>query len=268
MKYPEGERRRGGASHPAPRLALDTPVAYLKGVGPVRAAALAKLGIKVAGDLLLHVPHRYEDASTVTPMNRVNIGDDLTVLGKVIAKGVLPTRKGLRVFQAVIQDGTGLLEMAWPGQPFLDRTINKDDWLLCTGPVRFYHGRRMQPREYINLGPDEEGVLVYDVPVEYAAPRFTRRPEMYEALTHPTESLPVLRTLDESFVIAAEERRVAAVQMTMPPTGDAFVAAARTHAERLALHDAAIVLFPATPGRLRTAYDHNSVLAGMTASIA
>lgn len=152
-----GERRRGGTAYPAPRLALDTPVAYLKGVGPVRALALGKLGIKVAGDLLLHVPHRYEDASTVTPMKNVNVGDDLTVLGRVIAKGVLPTRKGLRVFQAVIQDSSGLLEIAWPGQPFLDRSINKDDWLLCTGSVRFYHGKRMQPREFVNLGPDEEG---------------------------------------------------------------------------------------------------------------
>ena len=157
MNASGSERRRGGAAYPAPRLALDTPVAYLKGVGPVRALALAKLGINVAGDLLFHVPHRYEDASTVTPMKNVNVGDDLTVLGKVIAKGVLPTRKGLRVFQAVIQDATGMLEIAWPGQPFLDRSINKDDWLLCTGPVRFYHGRRMQPREFVNLGTEEEG---------------------------------------------------------------------------------------------------------------
>ncbi|MEP6766102.1 MAG: ATP-dependent DNA helicase RecG [Gemmatimonadaceae bacterium] len=157
MSDDEGERRRARVRYPAPRLALDTPVAYLKGVGPVRAEALARLGIKVAGDLLYHVPHRYEDASTVTPIGRVNIGDDLTVLGKVIAKGVLPTRKGLRVFQAVIQDATGLLEIAWPGQPFLDRSINKGDWLLCTGPVRFYHGRRLQPREFVNLGSEEEG---------------------------------------------------------------------------------------------------------------
>ncbi|MEP6779449.1 MAG: ATP-dependent DNA helicase RecG, partial [Gemmatimonadaceae bacterium] len=78
-------------------------------------------------------------------------------LGKVIAKGVLPTRKGLRVFQAIIQDATGLLEIAWPGQPYLDRSINKGDWLLCTGPVRFYHGRRLQPREFVNLGQEEEG---------------------------------------------------------------------------------------------------------------
>ncbi|MDQ6610994.1 MAG: ATP-dependent DNA helicase RecG [Gemmatimonadota bacterium] len=159
MKNGEGERRRPRVSYPAPRLALDTPVAYLKGVGPVRAEALARLGIRVAGDLLYHVPHRYEDASTVTAIARANVGDDLTVLGKVIAKGVLPTRKGLRVFQAVIQDATGLLEIAWPGQPFLDRSIAKGDWLLCTGPVRFYHGRRLQPREFVNLGPDEEGTI-------------------------------------------------------------------------------------------------------------
>ena len=118
---------------------------------------LARLGIAVAGDLLRHVPHRYEDATTVMRIAQVNVGNDVTILGKVIAKGVLPTRKGLRVFQAVLQDGTGMLEVGWPGQPFLDRSINKGDWLLCTGAVRFFHGRQLQPREFVNLGPDEEG---------------------------------------------------------------------------------------------------------------
>lgn len=151
------ERRRRPPARPAPRLTLETPVTYLKGVGPARATMLAKLGITVAGDLLRHVPHRYEDATTVTPLANTVVGADVTVLGKVIAKGVLPTRKGLRVFQAVIQDATGMLEIAWPGQPFLDRTISKDDWLLCTGSVRFFHGRRLQPREFVNLGPEEEG---------------------------------------------------------------------------------------------------------------
>lgn len=150
-------RRRRPPARPAPRLTLDTPVTYLKGVGPARATSLAKLGITLAGDLLRHVPHRYEDATTVTPIAQAAVGADVTVLGRVIAKGVLPTRKGLRVFQAVIQDASGMLEIAWPGQPFLDRTINKDDWLLCTGPVRFFHGRRLQPREFVNLGPEEEG---------------------------------------------------------------------------------------------------------------
>lgn len=153
----DSDRRRRPAARPAPRIALDTPVAYLKGVGPARAELLARLEIKTAGDLLRHVPHRYEDATTVTRLVQAETGTDVTVLGKVIAKGVLPTRKGLRVFQAVIQDASGMLEIAWPGQPYLDRTINKGDWLLCSGPVRFFHGRRLQPREFVNLGPEEEG---------------------------------------------------------------------------------------------------------------
>ena len=60
--------RPGGGTPRSPghtRLRLDTPVTYLKGVGPRRAEQLARLNIATAGDLLFHVPHRYEDASTV-----------------------------------------------------------------------------------------------------------------------------------------------------------------------------------------------------------
>ncbi|MEO7084017.1 MAG: ATP-dependent DNA helicase RecG [Gemmatimonadaceae bacterium] len=141
------------------RLYLDTAVTYLKGVGPVRAESLRRLGIITAGDLLFHVPHRYEDASTVAKISSLEPGMHGTVIGTVISKGVLPTRKGLRVFQAVLRDDSGMIELSWPGQPFLDRTIAKGDVLLVTGNVRFFHGRQLQPREYINLG-DEEGATL------------------------------------------------------------------------------------------------------------
>jgi ATP-dependent DNA helicase RecG len=142
--------RAGGPS-------LDTAVTYLAGVGPARADALRRLGIFTARDLFYHIPHRYEDASTVTPVARLSIGDDATVIGKVVSKGIIPTRKGLRVFQAVVQDASGLIEASWPGQPFLDRAIRKDDVLLLTGPVRFFHGRQLVPREFVNLGAGEAG---------------------------------------------------------------------------------------------------------------
>jgi ATP-dependent DNA helicase RecG len=137
------------------RLYLDTPVTYLKGVGPARSAALRKLGIITAGDLLFHVPHRYEDASTISPIARLQPGMQGTVVGRVVSKGIIPTRKGLRVFQAVLQDASGLIEVSWPGQPYLDRSISKGDTLLVTGNVRFFHGRQLQPREFVNLGEDE-----------------------------------------------------------------------------------------------------------------
>jgi ATP-dependent DNA helicase RecG len=140
-----------------PRVTLDTPITYLKGVGPRRAAAFEKLNVKTAGDLLWLIPHRYEDASTVSRIATLRTGADATVIGRVVSKGVLPTRKGLRIFQAVLQDESGMIEAAWPGQPFLDRSINKGDVLLASGTVRFYHGRQLAPREFVNLGPDDEG---------------------------------------------------------------------------------------------------------------
>ncbi len=145
---------RGGAGR-APGRSLDTAVTYLTGVGPARADARGRLGIFTARDLFLHIPHRYEDASTVSAIAKLRIGDDATVIGTVISKGVIPTRKGLRVFQAVVQDSSGLIEASWPGQPFLDRAIKKGDVLLLAGPVRFFHGRVLAPREFVNLGPED-----------------------------------------------------------------------------------------------------------------
>ncbi len=142
-----------------PRLRLDTPVTYLKGVGPARAEALRRLGIVTAGDLLYHIPHRYEDASTIAAISSLEPGMQGTVIGTVISKGVLPTRKGLRIFQAVLRDTSGMIEVSWPGQPYLDRTITKGDVLLVSGNVRFFHGRQLQPREFVNLGEDEDGTM-------------------------------------------------------------------------------------------------------------
>ena len=144
--------RRAGSG----RVALHTPVNYLKGVGPRRADAFRRLGVFTAHDLLLHIPHRYEDATTVMPIAKLEVGATGTVIGRVVSKGILPTRRGLRIFQAVLRDSSGLIEAAWPGQPFLDRVIHDGDLLLVSGSVRFYHGRQLQPRETINLGAEED----------------------------------------------------------------------------------------------------------------
>jgi ATP-dependent DNA helicase RecG len=132
-------------------LRLDTPVKFLKGVGERRAEALERLGIRTARDLLWHLPHRYIDASTVTPLAKAAIGQEVACVGQVVAKGILPTRRGLRIFHAVLRDDSGLLECVWPGQPFLDRSVIVGQTLLVSGPVRFYHGRQLAPREYVVL---------------------------------------------------------------------------------------------------------------------
>ena len=161
----DGTWKRDGA----PPLTLHTPITYLKGVGPARAASFEQIGVRTAGDLLLHVPFRYEDASTITPMVKMDVGREGTVIGTVVSKGIIPTRKGLRIFQAVLKDASGMLELAWPGQPFLDRVINMGDVILATGTVRFYHGRQLAPREWVNLGAEHAGTTEGRVLAVYAA---------------------------------------------------------------------------------------------------
>ncbi len=136
-------------------LRLDMAVKFLKGVGERRAEQLERLGIRTARDLLWHLPHRYVDASSVTPLARAEIGQEVACVGRVVAKGVVPTRRGLRIFHAVLRDDSGVLECVWPGQAFLDRSIVVGQTLLVSGPVRFYHGRQLAPREYVVLSDGE-----------------------------------------------------------------------------------------------------------------
>ena len=141
---------------------LQNPVQYLKGVGPRRAERLEKLGVRSGRDLLYHVPRRYEDATRVDRIGSLRSGDDATIIGEVVAKGVLPTRKGLRIFRAVVRDDSGRVEVAWPGQPWLDRQISRGDLVLVTGSVGFFHGLQLKPREHTVLareGEVEEGLV-------------------------------------------------------------------------------------------------------------
>ncbi len=185
-----------------PPLRPDTRVQFLKGIRERRAEALARLGIQTARDLLWHLPHRYLDASTVTPLARARVGDDVACVGRVVSKGVLPTRKGLRIFHAVLRDHSGVLECAWPGQPFLDRSIKVGQVLLVAGPVRFYHGRQMAPREHLVLaepdgdsGAAEEALVAGKVLPVYPAT---------EGVSHKVIRAVVDRHLDDLVQLAAE----------------------------------------------------------------
>ena len=199
---------------------LDKPIQFLKGVGPVRADALGRMGIVTARDLLFHVPRRYDDASTIQPMGRLQVGTEVTAIGRVRSMGVIPTRKGLRIFQAVLQDDSGMITCAWPGQPWLERKLHEGDLLLVTGPVKFFHGRQLQPREFTVLarasddasGQVAKGHVFSTYPASEEVPQWVLR-GLFE------KNLDVLLTdVAEEEYLTGEERK----KLSLPGLGDAL----------------------------------------------
>ncbi len=179
-------------------LTLDTPVQFLKGVGQHRADLLARLEIRTARDLLYHVPFRYLDATTVTPIGRargMGVGAEITVVGRVVSTAVIPTRRRLRVFQCVLQDETGLLECGWPGRPFLERQIRKGLLVLASGPIRHFHGRQLQPREWLILGGEDDEAPAGGkvLPVYRATEGLTVRQLRHLLDQHLSSLLPLVR---------------------------------------------------------------------------
>lgn len=97
-----------------PSVQLDTPIEFVKGVGPQRADFLrAELGIHTAGDLIEHIPFRYEDRSGFVDVAGIESDAASIQLKGVISKVVeVPSKRGKRVV-AQFEDASGKLELVW-----------------------------------------------------------------------------------------------------------------------------------------------------------
>ena len=93
---------------------LETPIEYLKGVGPQRAELLrAELGIVTFGDLLQHFPFRYVDRSRFHTVHEVSEElPSVQLRGVVSDIRTLGEKQGRRL-TAKLTDPTGSLELVW-----------------------------------------------------------------------------------------------------------------------------------------------------------
>jgi len=126
-----GERPRGS-------LDLASPLQALPGVGPARARALAAAGVATVRDLLLHLPHRYEDRSVVREIAAMrSAGEVVTVHGTLLSIGERRIwSRGLRIIQGVVDDGTGALPVVWFNLPYLTRSLPAGSRVWLHGPLR------------------------------------------------------------------------------------------------------------------------------------
>src|SRR6185436_13730280 len=99
---------------------LATPLQFLKGVGPRRAADLARAGLTTVEDLLYRFPLRYEDRSRLQPIASLKPGQSASIAGRIVHCGLRSTRRpGFKIFEALVKDETGGLRVTWLNQSFL-----------------------------------------------------------------------------------------------------------------------------------------------------
>ena len=127
---------RGGNS-----MDPNTPIQYLKGVGPPRAALLKRLEIQTVRDLLWHLPRAWLDRSRLTPLPQLVPGAQQTAVAVVRSVHLRRVAGGMTIFEAELEGDGGFASAAWFNQPFLAERIRPGQFLLLSGPVRSRPGR-------------------------------------------------------------------------------------------------------------------------------
>ena len=100
-------------------LAPDTPVRYLKGVGPKTAQRFEKLGILTLADLLCHYPRRYVDFTQTYSIAQAPAETECVVKAEVYAKlGGRMLPGGRQMERLTAGDGVSTLEVTWFNNPY------------------------------------------------------------------------------------------------------------------------------------------------------
>jgi len=135
-------------------LRADSPIQYVKGVGPQRATALASLGIRTVGDLLEYFPFRYELEAGELDIADLTEGMHATVRGQVTSLGGrFPT------LRAEIDDGTGICVLRWFRLPFRPPNLTRGVAVVASGRVELYDGRPQIVQPRIQVFPPDALVL-------------------------------------------------------------------------------------------------------------
>jgi ATP-dependent DNA helicase RecG len=124
---------------------LQTPLQFLKGVGPRKAADLKKVGLHTVEDLLFRFPMRYEDRSRMQPIIGLRPGQMAAVSGEVLHCHLQQTRRtNFRLFTALVQDASGQIQVVWPNQAFLRDVIRPHQRIVLFGKVEVWGSRGLQ----------------------------------------------------------------------------------------------------------------------------
>jgi ATP-dependent DNA helicase RecG len=208
---------------------LTTPLTYVKGIGPARAAMLEAKGLVTVEDLIGYVPFRYEDRSNMKTIAQLAPGEMATVIVEVRSTRMSGfKRRNLGLFEARFSDPSrAILVGKWFHGGYLANVLAEGMKMALFGKVEFdsYSGEltMLHPEFEVLSGDDEEGDAALHVgrlvPIYEAASKVTTK--MLRVLMHRIlESVPPVEDFLPEFLrsrLKMPDRWTAIRQTHFPP---------------------------------------------------
>ena len=144
-------------------IELSGPVQFARGVGPERAASLARAGVTTVEDLLYYLPFRYEDRRSFAAIRELQAGMKVSVSGTIAVAGLRRARR-VSLYEAQIEDDTGRLKALWFNQPFLRNTLERGKKVVLYGTVErdpYVPRRLMMSSPQFEILDDSDADLVH-----------------------------------------------------------------------------------------------------------
>jgi len=120
---------------------LQASPTLLQGVGEATAEQLARLGINQVVDLLWHLPARHEDYSALRTIDKLEPGEQVTIIANVWE--VRNRKVGIKreMVQAILGDGTGTLHATWWNK-YIAKQLKPNETMRFSGKVGLYMGQK------------------------------------------------------------------------------------------------------------------------------
>ncbi len=135
-----------GNSATANLIRLGTPIETLSGLPAKYLPGLARLGIQTVGDLIRHLPTRYERIWGLRPIDELPMDQIGTTRGTITATRVIPgRRRGTKPaqprFEATLQDHTTKITLIWFNAVYLHRKLHPGMAIRVQGKAAAYKGK-------------------------------------------------------------------------------------------------------------------------------
>jgi ATP-dependent DNA helicase RecG len=123
---------------------LQTPIQYVKGVGPKLSRLLERKGIRTVEDGLYFLPRAYEDRRSLRKISELKTGGVETGFGEILLSGAVFYRHRRKIFEAVVGDGSGVITLKWfqGNERYLKERFKKGRRLIFSGDVRWFNGQK------------------------------------------------------------------------------------------------------------------------------